>query len=156
LLQFQAGRRCSLLQPCMTLTSWLSSSQQPVQQPGHRPPLAARTCPRHSPVHASRASSISLLQRGSPNVAHHLFGDMHISCMSQIIAAVSSFAGAYPQQQSRRDAMTLGEALCYPSRWIEPCSSSARAAAPSICAAPPRRQISSVRPRYSVFLDFIK
>jgi hypothetical protein len=60
------------------------------------------------------------------------------------------------QQQSRRYATTLGEALCCPSCWIEPCSSSARAVAPSICAAPPRRQNSLVRPRCSVFLDFIK
>jgi hypothetical protein len=127
--------------------------QHPVQR---RPRLAARTCPRHSPVHASRASSISLLQRGSPNVAHHLFGDMHSSCMSQITAAASSFAGACPQQQSRCDVVTLGEALCCPSHWIEPCSSSTRAAAPSICAAPPRCQNSSVRPRCSVFLHFIK
>jgi hypothetical protein len=94
---------------------------QPVQRPGRRPRLAARTCPRHSPVHAIRVSSISLLQQGFPNVARHLFGDMHSSCMSQIIAAASSFAGACPQQQSRRDAVALGEAPCCPSHWIEPC-----------------------------------
>jgi hypothetical protein len=40
------------------------------------------------------------------------------------------------QRQSRRYAATLGEALCCPSRWIEPCSSSARAAAPTIYTAP--------------------
>ncbi|NP_001385752.1 uncharacterized protein LOC123670540 [Zea mays] len=48
---------------------------------------------------------------------------MHSSCMSQIIAAASSFAGACPQQQSRRDTVTLGEAPCCPSRWIELCPS---------------------------------
>jgi hypothetical protein len=44
-------------------------------------------------------SSISLLQRGSSNVARHLFDDMHSSCMSQFIAAASSSTGAGLQQR---------------------------------------------------------
>ncbi|ONM18496.1 hypothetical protein ZEAMMB73_Zm00001d004131 [Zea mays] len=53
---------------------------------------------------------------------------MHSSCMSQIIAAASSFAGACPQQQSRRDAVALEPQrhdlfqLGESSRVVDPCS----------------------------------
>ncbi|PWZ25513.1 hypothetical protein Zm00014a_011028 [Zea mays] len=94
---------------------------QLVQQPGRRPRLAARTCPDTRQCTLAVPSSISLLQRGSPNVVRHLFDDMHSSCMSQFIAAASSFTGACPRQQSRRDAVALSEAPCCPSRWIELC-----------------------------------
>ncbi|ONM18169.1 hypothetical protein ZEAMMB73_Zm00001d004018 [Zea mays] len=63
----------------------------------------------HSPWSAQAPSSLSSRRRVSysSQLAHHLSGDMHSSCMSQIIAAASSFAGACPLQQSRRDAVTL-------------------------------------------------
>jgi hypothetical protein len=98
---------------------WLPSSSTPPSLV-HAPAVISphRVCPLAILCLAAH-SRVSY----SSQLAHHLSGDMHSSCMSQIIAAASSFAGACPLQQSRRDAVTLGEAPCCPSRWIELCPS---------------------------------
>jgi hypothetical protein len=66
LRQFQTSRRCSLLQPCTTLTPWLSSSPPACATAWPSASPSSENLPRHSPVHSSRAVVDFLTAAGFP------------------------------------------------------------------------------------------